>query len=252
MAFDEATWIVFSIICIRPLLGPAVKNTRRWLVLDFILSQVWFLFHVGSVTMTKREIPSVAEGWSSTSYAVGKQPSIPLINLERKWMLIWWCKKCKCNWYYLMARPSRKSHAIELTLFLYYLFICQMMPLKVWPNTVLGCNHQSICMPQLQPDDDAIFVWWCMESRIFQFQSFQRPSIISTGRAYFLLNICYCYSCIFRLDTDTVSHCLESMQSISTEISCSTPSMDMAQMPWSAWRYVRPSPSSSTSMFFQN
>ena len=25
------------------------------------------------------------------------------------------------------------------------------MPLKVWPNTTLGCNHQSICMPQLQP-----------------------------------------------------------------------------------------------------
>ena len=25
-----------------------------------------------------------------------------------------------------------------------------MMPLKVWPNTALGCNHQSICMPQLQ------------------------------------------------------------------------------------------------------
>ena len=24
------------------------------------------------------------------------------------------------------------------------------MPLKVWPNTTLGCNHQSICMPQLQ------------------------------------------------------------------------------------------------------
>ena len=23
------------------------------------------------------------------------------------------------------------------------------MPLKVWPNTALGCNHQSICMPQL-------------------------------------------------------------------------------------------------------
>ena len=29
--------------------------------------------------------------------------------------------------------------------------ICQMMPLKVWPNTALGCNHQSICIPQLQP-----------------------------------------------------------------------------------------------------
>ena len=25
------------------------------------------------------------------------------------------------------------------------------MPLKVWPNTALGCNHQPMCMPQLQP-----------------------------------------------------------------------------------------------------
>ena len=26
-----------------------------------------------------------------------------------------------------------------------------MMPLKVLPNTALGCNYQSICMSQLQP-----------------------------------------------------------------------------------------------------
>ena len=25
------------------------------------------------------------------------------------------------------------------------------IPLKVWPNTALDCNHQSVCMPQLQP-----------------------------------------------------------------------------------------------------
>ena len=34
----------------------------------------------------------------------------------------------------------------------YFCVICQMMPLKVWPkNSFLGCNHQSTCMPQLQP-----------------------------------------------------------------------------------------------------
>ena len=49
----------------------------------------------------------------------------------------------ECNWYYLMAMPSRLSHAIDLTSFLWH--ICQMMPLKVWPNTALSCNHQSIC-----------------------------------------------------------------------------------------------------------
>ena len=33
---------------------------------------------------------------------------------------------------------------------LYFCGICKMMPLKMWSNTALGCNHQSICMPQLQ------------------------------------------------------------------------------------------------------
>ena len=33
---------------------------------------------------------------------------------------------------------------------LYFCGICQMMPLKLWPYRALGCNHQSICMPQLQ------------------------------------------------------------------------------------------------------
>ena len=27
---------------------------------------------------------------------------------------------------------------------LYFCGICHMMPLKVWPNTAIGCNHQSI------------------------------------------------------------------------------------------------------------
>ena len=45
-----------------------------------------------------------------------------------------------------MARPSRWSHAIELTLFLWH------MPDDATEGVAdLGCNHQSICMPQLQP-----------------------------------------------------------------------------------------------------
>jgi hypothetical protein len=47
-------------------------------------------------------------------------------------------------------------HAIELILFLWHT-ACQMMPPKVWPNTALGCKHQSICMPQLQPLCSAVF-----------------------------------------------------------------------------------------------
>ena len=41
---------------------------------------------------------------------------------------------------------------------LYFCSICQMMPLKVGPNTALGCYHQSICMPQLQPLRSAALV----------------------------------------------------------------------------------------------
>ena len=41
---------------------------------------------------------------------------------------------------------------------LYFCGICQMMSLKVWPNAALGCNHQSICMPQLQPFCSAALV----------------------------------------------------------------------------------------------
>ena len=33
---------------------------------------------------------------------------------------------------------------------LYFCGIFQMMPLKVWLNTALACDHQSICMHQLQ------------------------------------------------------------------------------------------------------
>ena len=52
-----------------------------------------------------------------------------------------------------MARPLRYSHAIELTLLLWHMpdDATDSVSLKVWPNTALGCNHRSICMPQLQP-----------------------------------------------------------------------------------------------------
>ena len=32
------------------------------------------------------------------------------------------------------------------------------MPQNVWLNTALGCNHQSICRPQLQPFCSAALV----------------------------------------------------------------------------------------------
>ena len=40
---------------------------------------------------------------------------------------------------------SRKSHAIELSLFMWRQ--CQMAPLKMWLHTAWGCNHQSFECP---------------------------------------------------------------------------------------------------------
>ena len=45
---------------------------------------------------------------------------------------------------------SHHDRVMQLN-WLYFWDKCQMMPLKVWPHTALGCNHQSICMSQLQP-----------------------------------------------------------------------------------------------------
>ena len=34
---------------------------------------------------------------------------------------------------------------------LYLCGICQLIPMKLWPNTAQGCNHQSVCLAQVQP-----------------------------------------------------------------------------------------------------
>ena len=43
-----------------------------------------------------------------------------------------------------MARPSQKSYAVELTLFLWH---TPADIAELWSNTAQGCNHQSTCMP---------------------------------------------------------------------------------------------------------
>ena len=61
------------------------------------------------------------------------------------------CKKCKCvnvNVTDTILWQGHHDRVMQLN-WLYFCGKCQMMPLKVWPNTALGCNHQSICM--LQP-----------------------------------------------------------------------------------------------------
>ena len=56
--------------------------------------------------------------------------------------------KCKCKGYSLLAEPYDRVMQLN---WLYLCGICQLIPLKMWPNTAQGCNHQSTCMPQLQP-----------------------------------------------------------------------------------------------------
>ena len=49
----------------------------------------------GSVNMTNREFLKWNCRWRKGPYSVGKQSSIPLINLGRKWPLKWW------RWFYI-------------------------------------------------------------------------------------------------------------------------------------------------------
>ena len=62
-----------------------------------------------------------------------------------------------CNIWYVNVNVTVLSYGEAITIescnWINFFFcgIWQMMPLKVWPNTALGYNHQSVCMPQLQP-----------------------------------------------------------------------------------------------------
>ena len=80
--------------------------------------------------------------------AVGKQPSIPLIYLGRKWTLNWWW----WWWWWLSHGKVILIESCNWTDFISeaYARLCQTMPLKMRQNTALGCNHQSIYMSQLQ------------------------------------------------------------------------------------------------------
>ena len=48
-----------------------------------------------------------------------------------------------------ISRRCHHDRVMQLN-WLYFCGIWQSLPLKVWPNTTVGCNHQSVCMPQLQ------------------------------------------------------------------------------------------------------
>ena len=56
------------------------------------------------------------------------------------------CKKKNVNVTDTISWRDHHDRVVQLN----WLHFCGM-PLKVWPNTALGCNHQSICMPELQP-----------------------------------------------------------------------------------------------------
>ena len=45
---------------------------------------------------------------------------------------------------------------------LYFCGTYQLIPLKLWQNRAQGCNHQSTCMPQLQPSNYVQLLWYPM------------------------------------------------------------------------------------------
>ena len=49
---------------------------------------------------------------------------------------------------YCLEKKKKKKIVMQFN-WLYFCGICQLIPLKLWPNTAQGCNHQSTCMPQL-------------------------------------------------------------------------------------------------------
>ena len=67
------------------------------------------------------------------------------MNIRLMMMLIY--VKCKSKGYYLLAEPCNSVMQLN---WLYSCGLCQLIPLKLIPNTAQGCNHQSTCMPQLQ------------------------------------------------------------------------------------------------------
>ena len=84
--------------------------------------------------------------------AVGKQPSIPLIYLGRKWTLNWWW----WWWWYFLMEPQ-KNLANEV-------FICGASPDDASESVATHSSRLQlsiICMPQLQP--------WCSAALVPKF-----------------------------------------------------------------------------------
>ena len=78
--------------------------------------------------------------------------------------------------YYLQGKTIER--VVQLN-WLYWSGTCQIMPLIVWPITALGCNHQSTCMPQLQPGPISIDKY------------VNSQSILTIRSIYFLVSVCF-------------------------------------------------------------
>ena len=75
--------------------------------------------------------------------------TLPTISDQGHIALSYTCCKQNVNVTDTILWQGHHDRVMQLN-WLYFCGKCQIMPLKVWPNTALGCNHQSICMPQLQ------------------------------------------------------------------------------------------------------
>ena len=105
-------------------------------------------------------IPTVTNGASTKSFK-SSECELSKVRFQKLFKSISMCEFLEIGWEGIpclvnvnvtdtILWQGHHDRVMQLN-WLYFCGICQMMPLKVWPNTALGCNHQSICMPQLQP-----------------------------------------------------------------------------------------------------
>ena len=143
---NSPTW--FSVVRDSPVASPCLLCTGWWHA-RFPRSRHALAADVGSSNPEKRQKTTSCRRAemirSFTHTQTSKQNAIKT------------CQVMYCNVTDTISWWDHHDRVMQLN-WLHFCGICQMMPLKVWPNTALGCNHQSICMPKLQPLSSAALV----------------------------------------------------------------------------------------------
>ena len=113
-----------------------------WILMSDICNSCKYLLSLTFLALGRNK--SLYNLFSSTLYTKS-------LNMRRLGYILE--QKCKCMYVNVTDTILWQGHH-DRVMQLNWLYLCgiyHIMPLKVWPNTDLGCNPQSICMPQLQP-----------------------------------------------------------------------------------------------------